>query len=424
LSKKRVAVLLAAVVTSVALATGVVWAEGAQALEIGPSPTINQVPDATWMTNGKVYAVIRSGDYIYVGGKFTRVRSAASGGQSFAATNLARFRADTGVGDASWTPDVTGEDMTVTTVYALAEADGKIFVGGKFGAVDGAARRNLAAVSPTTGAVDPSVDPVVGTQTSMVRAMIASGQKVYIGGAFGTIQDDKGLKGRKNLAALDPLTGNVDLTWKPKADRIVWSLGFSCPSDAQQTVFAGGKFHSAAGSDGVFATRDFLARFDASSGALHPWAVPTNAFQSRDEVASDLAITCDRITSGFLGPNYLRSFRLDDGNTGSVVWQYQTGGEVQTATMLGPNKVVVGGHFSHLATDVKRTSIAMVNLSDGSVDPSWNVGLTNTGGIKAIGPWDLLVDENRLYVGGGFTEVRTGSSVIRQTHFARFTFTP
>jgi hypothetical protein len=66
----------------------------------------------------------------------------------------------------------------------------------------------------------------------------------------------------------------------------------------------------------------------------------------------------------------------------------------------------------------------MVNLSDGSVDPSWNVGLTNTGGIKAIGPWDLLVDENRLYVGGGFTEVRTGSSVIRQTHFARFTFTP
>jgi hypothetical protein len=424
MSKRRVAVLLAASAMAVALLAGVAWTEGAQALEIGPSPAINQVPDATWMTNGKVYAVVRSGDYVYVGGKFTSVRSAASGGQSFAATNLARFRADTGVGDPSWTPDVTGEDPTVTTVYALAEANGQIWVGGEFGAVDGVARRNLAAVSPTTGAVDPTIDPVVGTQASMVRAMIASDQKVYVGGAFGTIQDDKGLKGRKNIAAINPTTGNVDLTWKPKADRIVWSLGFSCPSDTQQTVFAGGKFHSAAGSDGVFATRDFLARFDASSGALHPWAVPTGAFQSCDEVASDLAITCDRITSGFLGPNFLRSFRLNDGNTGSVVWQYQTGGEVQTATMLGPDKVVVGGHFSQLKDGVKRTSIAMVNHSDGSVDQSWNVGLTNTGGTKAIGPWDLLVDDNRLWVGGGFNEVRTNGSVIKQTHLARFTFTP
>src|SRR5919112_650556 len=245
---KRVRVLLATVVATMVLAAGVAWAEGAQALEIGPSPAINQVPDDTWMTNGRVFSIIRSGDYLYVGGRFTRVKSEVSGGQSFAATNLARFDADTGVGDPTWTPDVTGEDPTVTTVYALAASNGKIWVGGKFGAVDG--------------------------------------------------------KGRGNLAAIDPLSGNVDPTWKPRADRLVWSLAFSCEGSG---VFVGGKFLKAAGSEGVFIPRQLIARFDATSGTLHPWAVPAGSFQNNDEVASDLAVTCDRITSGFLGPNFLRS---------------------------------------------------------------------------------------------------------------------
>src|SRR5919112_1753551 len=212
---KRVRVLLATVVATMVLAAGVAWAEGAQALEIGPSPTINSTPDDTWMTNGKVFSIIRSGNYIYVGGQFSRVQSEVSGGQSFAAKNLARFHADTGSGDPTWTPDVTGEDASATRVDALAEANGKIWVGGRFGAVDGVARRNLAAVSPDTGAVDPTIDPVVGTETSIVHTMLVSStnSKVYIGGAFGTVDG----KGRKNLAALD-FSGNVDLKWKPKVD--------------------------------------------------------------------------------------------------------------------------------------------------------------------------------------------------------------
>jgi hypothetical protein len=404
---KRIVVLLAAAAAAVVMlaAAGVAWAQ---------SPTLNQTPDNIWMTNsgGKVFAVVRSGDYIYVGGQFTSIRSGPTG-QSFAATNLARFHADTGVGDPTWTPDVTGADMTVTTVYSLAASNGKIFVGGKFGAVNGIPRRNFAAVSPDTGAVDPTIDPVVGTEASIVRAMVASGTKVYIGGAFGTVQDDTGTKGRNNLAAINPLTGNVDLTWKPRADKIVWSLAFSCDGSE---VFAGGKFLRAAGSNGVFSPRQYIARFDAASGALHPWAVPPSSFQNTEEVASDLAVTCERITSGFLGPNFLRSFRLDNGNTGSVVWEYKTGGEVQTATMLGPDKVIVGGHFSQLKDGVKRTRIGMINLSDGSVDPSWAPPVSG----KFMGPWDLLVDDNHLYVGGEFTSV----AGLPRYNFTRFTFTP
>lgn len=370
------------------------------------APTLNPTPDQTWMTNGTVYSIIRYGNYIYVGGKFTKARSAATGGQAFAATNIARFNADTGMGDPTWTPDVTGADMAATKVNALAAAGGKIWIGGKFEAVDGLAQRNLAAVSSDTGVVDPSVDPLVGPETSGINAIVASSTKVYVGGAFSKIDG----KSRAKLAALD-FSGNLDLTWKPKTDRPVRTLAFSCDG---ATVFAGGKIRSAAGSDGVYSPRPSIARFDATSGALHPWAVPTGIIKNDDEVAADLAVTCERITTGYLGPNFTRSFRLDDGNTGTLAWEIKSGGDVQTVAMLSAEKVVIGGHFGQVDGE-QRTRIALVNLSDGSLDPSWTPDVDGS----FYGPWDLLVDENHLYVGGAFKTV----AGLPRLNFTRFTFT-
>ncbi len=39
-------------------------------------------------------------------------------------------------------------------------------------------------------------------------------------------------------------------------------------------------------------------------------------------------------------------------------------------------------------------------------------------GGRAIGPWDLLVDGNHLYIGGGFWEV----AGLERTFLTRFTF--
>ena len=405
-SRRVMMVAMAMVVLMLTLA-GMAWAQEAQA-----SPIPNPTPDDIWMTNGIVYSVIRSGDYIYVGGNFSRVRSAASGGQSFAATDLARFRADTGVGDRNWTPDVTGLDPKITKVYALAAAGGKVWVGGKFDAIaepDGTpvARRNLAAVSESTGAVDPNVDPLVGSETNTsnsVRALVASETKVYVGGIFSTIDG----KSRANLGAFD-LSGNLDPEWRPKTLGQVRGLAFA--SD-KQTVFASGKFRSAAGSEGAFQPRETLARFDPTDGSLDPWAVPTDSV-SNDQVAADIAVTSDRISAGYLGNNYVRSFRLDNGNTGTKVWEKKCAGDVQTVAMLGPDKLIIGGHFSQV-DGIKRTRIAMLNLSDGSVDPAWTPAIDG----EFYGPWDLLVDDNHLYVGGAFTT----AGGLPRTNFTRFSW--
>ena len=70
------------------------------------------------------------------------------------------------------------------------------------------ARRNLAAVSASTGVVDPNIDPPAGSETNHgVRAIVALGTKVYLGGYFGSIDG----KGRRFLGALDQ-------SWAPEFD--------------------------------------------------------------------------------------------------------------------------------------------------------------------------------------------------------------
>lgn len=402
----------AAMAVSVLAAAGVALAQDAGTTV---SPVLNQTPDEAWMTNGIVYSIIRHGDYVYVGGKFTRVQS-APGGQSFKATNLARFDAETGVGDPTWTPDVTGADMTVTRVYALAAAGGNIYVGGKFEAVDGLVRRNLAAASVETGVVDPAVDPLVGSGTDKgVQTLLASGSKVYLGGFFTTIDGVQ----RRYLGALDH-SGNLDKTWKPKTDGQVRSFGSSCDGNS---VFASGKFRKAAGStDGPnYSPRETIARFDAASGALQPWAIPAGSVPN-EEIGADLTVACDptqptvenQISVGYLGRNFVRSF---DGSSGAKVWEKKCAGDVQTVAMLGPDKLIIGGHFSQVDSQ-RRIRIAQLNLSDGSVDPAWAPSIEGDGTAAFVwGPWDLFVDGNHLYVGGGFKKIDS----LTKTNFARFT---
>lgn len=88
--------------------------------------------------NGPVHAVAGSEDgaTVYLGGTFTAV-----GGQTRA--NLAAVDADAGVALANWQADTTGVTPDVT---ALATHGDRLYVGGRFGFIDGRARPRLAAL--------------------------------------------------------------------------------------------------------------------------------------------------------------------------------------------------------------------------------------------------------------------------------------
>jgi hypothetical protein len=373
------------------------------------SAAFSNQPDTTWMTNGFVRAVIRAGDRIYIGGHFTSVRPCApnaSCADSLAVNNVAAFDADTGVAIPSFRPAVTGG---AATVYALAVLEGKLFIGGKFTTVEGAARRNFAAVDAVTGALDPAVDAQVGTKANhYVRALLAHGDRVYAGGVFLSVD---GMT-RIRLAAFDA-SGNLDPLWRPRADSVVTSFALACDGE---TLFVGGHFRRAAGSGRSYVVRETIARFDLVSGNLHNWQPVLGSIP--DELyAYDIAPTCERIFVGYAGFNWAYALDLGD-DFGDVLWWIRSSGDFQTVALYG-DRVLLGGHFTEIdptnGSWVDRTRFAVVDF-DGGLDSSWTPSFSG----RYLGPWDILVDGNRVWIGGDFRNV----SGEAQRGLARFTDTP
>ena len=179
-------------------------------LGASPALALSETPDNTYMTNGKVYATALSGDrkVLYIGGEFTEVRQ-KSGGSS-KVSNVAAINVKTGAAISTWRPKVSGKDAVVRS---LAVKNGKVFIGGNFTAVEGKPRKNLAAVGANTKAVVLSpFAPQVGGDNSYVFALEAGERKLYAGGGFSKVNGAP----RKNLAAFSLKTGALDRHWKPE----------------------------------------------------------------------------------------------------------------------------------------------------------------------------------------------------------------
>jgi hypothetical protein len=152
---------------------------------------------------------------------------------------------------------------------------------------------------------------------------------------------------RNRLAAIDPATGEVDLTWNPNVNNMVSTLA---PSSDGRRIFAGGSFTSVGGT-----TRNRFAAIDAFTGALDT-----------------------RVKGG-------------------------TNGTVRTLAVSG-NRVYLGGDFS-TAKGVSRTRLAMVDGTTGEVDPTWTPAADNS--VHALVP---SADGSSIYAGGDFLNVSGVSS--------------
>lgn len=381
------------------------------ALNVVPMPAsaaLGPTPDATATTNGVIWTTIRDGNYIYIGGQFTKVKPPIGvGGAGFDVNGLARIDAATGLGDPSWTPDVTWGSFVTSkkpAVRAMAAAGGRIWIGGEFGAVDGQPRTNFAAIDAATGAVDPSVTASVGTLGSnSIRAMAASSSLVYAGGYF---KDVNGVP-RRFLAAFR-LDGTLDDTWQTKTNKRVFSMAWDCTGS---TLFVGGQFRSVRVPGGDWVARDTVVRLDPTTGGIDAWAIPAGTIEL-DQKAYALAPTCTQLNVGYGGRNYAAAFTLTNGSTGMQMWRDTTTGNVQAIAAVG-DQVVFGGHFTSVK-GVSRVRIAAASAATGVLDPNWHPNIEGQWG----GPWGMLVSDNYLYVVGQFTLV----AGVSQTFFARFTF--
>src|SRR5215212_9894868 len=208
------------------------------------APTlVSQTPDATASVDGRVQAIARIGDWLYIGGSFTAVSGKPRAG-------LARINVASSAVDRSWSADVVG------SVIALATSpDGAtLYVGGQFSSVAGADRENLAALSAATGAVVATWNP--GANRS-VQALAASSDRLYVGGKFTRI----GGAARAKLAGLSAATGAVDPAFTPNPDQWVAALRL-----ADGRLFAAGFFTTVGG-----AGQPYLAELSPVTGTATGW---------------------------------------------------------------------------------------------------------------------------------------------------------
>ena len=342
---------------------------------------LSSKPQPTWQANATVYAIVRSGGTIYLGGAFTQVIS--HDGQIVARNHLAAFDAQTGEVTA-WNP---GADNTVRAL-ALSADGGTVYAGGSFRTVGGKTRTRLAAIDAATGTVLDTWKP---RASAAVRALGFSAGRVYLGGTFLSVNGNARLR----LAAVDPVTGALVSGWAPQADAGVRAL---LVSPDGQRVFVGGGFLNISGS-----SQPHLAALSANNGSVLAW------LSHPSYTINALAQTGSMVYGGGSGSG--GNVPAFDIATGALKWTGRTDGDV-AAVAVFDGQVIAGGHFRNYEGQF-RGHIAAVDALTGALDPNWHPRLNSTVGVTAE-----FAASDHLYIGGAFTTV-AGTAQARFASFGR-----
>ena len=394
-------------------------------------------PDQVGMVDGRVRAIVIVGNRVWVGGTFTTLRD-ANGAAVAAVSGLAVFDAVTGAPVTSLAVPKVTKSSGEGTVYDLSlGSDGLLYLVGTFDRVGGLARKNVAAIDPSSGSVTG-----FAPNTSAAKSVLATSGAIYVG-------TSKLLSFERN--------GSPSPGYAPPQVQTDPSLrGHNTPPQVRDMVLVGSSVIAACQCDGTIengASKNARAaiKVDANTGAVQNWT-PGNLSAKSAAFGIGLLVQ-DHPGSGkptvYLaagGSDFVAAY---DVANGGQVFKTDTSGSAQTVAWLD-GMLYVGGHFQWVAKQRSQTCqansdpntachhaprLVVIDPDDGRVIPAenpWNPGIC----CRYNGVWALTPDpgRGRLHVGGEFTKAGgtwTGNGNNwtlqggrTQAYYARFSATP
>jgi hypothetical protein len=397
-------------------------------------PGANALPTA--QIDGVAWQTLVVGSTVYVGGSFAKARppGAAPGTSTVVRQNLLAFDITTGQLKSGFVANTNGQVLGL----AMAPDGSRLYVAGEFTSINGVNRYRVAALNPTTGAVDTTFKAKADFR---VRAVLATSDTVYLGGAFGFMNDQP----RAQLAAVRRSDGTL-LNWAPKATGgQVMALAMVAGSGR---IVAGGAFTALNGTAAMG-----VGALDAATGAVQPF--PLNQVIKNGGTSSAIySLTADATrvygsgyTFGAEG-NFEGNFATDA--SGKVVWindirgdQYDvfaTRGMVFTAGHAHQDANLAGGFPQSDETSGSLFkpwhALAQTAAATGKLQPS-NNGKFNLGGQPSPtllhwfpdyttgtisganqATWTIAGNSQYIVTGGEFTKV----NYVPQQGLTRFAF--
>lgn len=314
--------------------------------------------------NGKVNAIVRSGDTTWIGGSFSKA--------GYYTSQLARFQQGSDLPDMAF-PLVNG------TIHAIEpDGSGGYFVGGNFSQANGVAtHKNLFHILPN-GQIDLNFVP---RPNDKVLALAKSGDMLYVGGTFTQI-DGRNLP---NLARLNlNQNGAADNNWQPAPNQAVNTIAL-LPGG---TVVAGGDFTQIQGKPQLR-----FARFAAQTGQL----LPSRSF---NQTVNSLARDDEHV---FVGGEYTASGYFSNRATlvsatqdFPIGWMPEFNSTITDVIPDGQGGWFVAGSFTQFGSQAATRLVRI--RPDFTLDPAFNPAPNNT--VNR-----LFRDGNTLYVAGAFTQI-------------------
>ncbi|QNE23289.1 PKD domain-containing protein [Kribbella qitaiheensis] len=186
-----------------------------------------------------------------------------------------------------------------------------------------------------------------------VKAILQVGNMILIGGDFTQIQASTGgtVLTRNNLAAFDATTGAISTTFVPNPDGLVTTI---IPSTDSTTVYIGGYFNNVSG-----ASSPSTARINATTGALD---------------------------TTFKAP--------------------KLNGRIKDMRLVG-NRLWLAGYFTTVQSQ-PQVALATVNATTGAYDPFMTLAIAglHNGGVTTVIKMDVAPDGGHLVAIGNFDTIQ------------------